>query len=93
MFCDLGLRDLVNIEPATAHADCTIPLLEHLLTLFGCDLWFEDHAVLLVDGLELAKLFPDVDSKAGGDGGTQGGSFAHGRTVDGDTDDVRLCLC
>lgn len=62
----LGLGDLVDIEPTATHADSTIPLLEHLFTLFGSHLRLEDHTVLLVDGLELAELLPDVDSEAGG---------------------------
>jgi hypothetical protein len=68
MLPGLSLSDFVSIEPTATHVDSTIPLLEHFLALFGSDLWLEDHAVLLVDGLELAELLPDVDSKAGGDG-------------------------
>jgi len=64
----LSLSDLVDIKPTTTHADSTIPLLEHLLALFGSDFGLEDHAVLLVDGLELAELFPDIDSETGSDG-------------------------
>jgi hypothetical protein len=63
----LSLSDLVSIKPTATHVDSTIPLFEHLLSFFGSDLRFENHTVLLIDGLELAKLLPDVDSKAGSD--------------------------
>jgi hypothetical protein len=46
----------------------------------------------LVDGLELAELLPYVDSKASGDRSSQCGGFAHGGAVDGDADNVGLCL-
>lgn len=88
----LCLGDLINIEPTTAHADSTIPLLEHLFALLGSDFGLKDHAVLLVDGLELAELLPDVDGETSGDCGSQGGGFAHSGAVDRDTDDVCLCL-
>lgn len=84
----LCLGDLINIEPTAAHADSTIPLLEHLFALLRSDFGLEDHAVLLVDGLELTELLPDVDSETGGDRCSEGGGFAHGGAVDRNTDDV-----
>jgi hypothetical protein len=83
---------LVGIYPSFAHADSTLPLLEHLLTLLGVGVGLKDGAIFLVDGLQLAKLFPDVDGKACCDGGSESGSLTHRGSVDGDVDDVRLCL-
>ena len=59
----------VSTQPPPAHLDCATPLLEHLIAFFFADVGLEDHAVLLVDLLELVKLLPDVDGEAGGDRG------------------------
>ena len=91
-FSVLMFGDLVDIEPTTAHADGTLPLCEHLSTLLGSDLGLEDGTVLLVDGFEFAELLPDVDGEACSDSSAQSSCFAHGRTVDGDSDDVCLGL-
>lgn len=70
----------------------SLPFLEHLRAFLLCDVGLEDHAVLLVDLLQLLELFPYVNCETSRDSGTKRGSFAHSGAVDWDTDDVRLCL-
>lgn len=68
------------------------PLLEHLRTILLANIRLKDHAVLLVDFLQLVELFPYVNCETSRDSGTKRRGLAHSGAVDWDTDDVRLCL-
>lgn len=68
------------------------PFSEHLRALFLADIRLKDHAILLVDFLQLIEFFPYVNGEARGDSGTKRCGFAHSGAVDRDANDVRLCL-
>jgi hypothetical protein len=87
----LGL-DLARVQPASGHLDGLGPLLVHPCALGGRDAGCEGGAVGAVHVLELTELLPDVNGEPGSDGGAQRGGLVHGGTLDGDLDDIGLCL-
>lgn len=91
LFLALGL-DLARVQPAPGHLDGLGPLLVHPGALRGRDARCEGGAVGAVHVLELAEFLPDVDGEPGCNGGTQRGGLVHGGALDGDLDDVGLCL-
>jgi hypothetical protein len=85
----------VSINLASGHIkDVTYPspFLEHLLAHFLANVGLENHAIFLVNLLELVELLPYIDSKASCNGCAQRGSFTHCRTIHRYADDVSLRL-
>lgn len=78
--------------PALAHLNGLLPALESLVGIRSSNLGFENSPSFGVDVLEVVKGLPDTSGKAGGDGGTKGSCLAHGRSVDGNANDIRLGL-
>lgn len=79
-------------KPALAHLHGLLPAAEALSRLLGLYLGLEGGAALGVDVLEVVEALPDADGQASRDGGAEGGGFAHGGAVDGDTNQVGLGL-
>lgn len=83
---------VVRVLPASTHFDGLIPLFIHFAARLLTDPGLEEGAPIGIDLLEVVKVLPHPDGKAGGDGGSQRGRLAHLGTVNGDLDEIGLCL-
>jgi hypothetical protein len=78
--------------PPLTHLNRLCPPPKHLLPLVLANLRLEHSPSSGIDLLQLIIRAPDADGKAGCDGGTESGGFAHLGPLDGDADDVGLGL-
>lgn len=83
---------VVVLEPAAAHLDSLVPLLEPLLGTLARNRGLENLAAGTVDLLKLGGIAPDTSSETGSNGSTESGGFAHGGAINGNTADVSLGL-
>lgn len=60
---------ILGIEPSSGHLHGPLPSPIHLGAVLSGYFWLEGGAILTIDFLQLVEFLPDVNSKAGCNGG------------------------
>jgi len=80
------------ISPSLAHRHSLLPSPKPLLPVLLANLRLESLHTGSIHVLELVEGLPDADGEAGCDGSAEGGGFQHAGALDGDANQVCLCL-
>ncbi len=80
------------IDPSSSHVYRSLPALKHGIAFLGWYLRMELNSVFPIELFELVEIFPDADSEAGRNGSPQGCCLPHDRSVNRDSQDIRLRL-
>lgn len=80
------------VHPTARHFHGLGPLRIHASASLFIDSGVKGGAIGAVHVLEVREVFPNTDGESSSNSGTEGGSFVHGGTFNGDLNDIGLGL-